>query len=179
MKLGRLASFVIGLVLLSAAACTAGDTPNHGTGPITFVSTAAKEGTGVFLRSQPTSVLFPNRVTVDVVARGATNLHGAAFRLSFNPNELAFIEASSGAPWSKQVLAMAKEGSPGEVAVVWAERGELGFDASGETVLGALVFEVRGRQGTEVRFRSERSQLVDKKGVRIDAAWAGGELLPR
>jgi hypothetical protein len=179
MKLGCLASPLFALALLCAAGCTSGDTQPNGARPMTFVAAEPSEGPSVLLRSQPTSVLFPDRITVDVVARGAADLHGAAFRLSWDSSALGFIEAKSGAPWSKQALAMAKEGSPGELAVVWAEKGESGIDASGETVLGTIVFEVHGRRGTTLGFKSERSQLVDKKGVRVEATWAGGAIAAR
>ncbi len=175
MKLARLA---LVLVLSCAAACSSNDT-HKGASPMTFVAAAPADGPGVFLRPQAPSVILPKRISVDVVARGAPDLHGAAFRLSFDPSAVAFIEAVSGAPWSKQALALAKEGSPGELAVVWAEKGELGLDASGETVLGTIVFEVRGRNASAIAFKKERSQLVDKKGVRVEAAWTGGSIAAR
>jgi len=179
MRLGRLASPMFALVLLCAAGCTSSDTQTYGGGPMKFVSASPPEGPSVLLRSQPPSVLLPNRITVDVVARGAADLNGAAFRLSWDPAALGFIEATNGASWSKQALAMAKEGSPGELAVVWAERGETGIDANAETVLGTIVFEVHGHKGTTLGFKSERSQLVDKKGVRVEATWAGGQIAAR
>lgn len=178
MKVVLFAAPFLALVLLGAAGCSTSDTQN-GPAATAFVATAPPEGPSVFLRSQPPSVLLPGRITVDVVARGAVDLHGAAFRLTYDPTALAFIGASNGPKWSKQALAMAKEGAPGELAVVWAEKGELGFDASGETVLGSIVFEVHGRAGTPIRFKNERSQLVDKKGVRVEATWSGGQVAAR
>ena len=178
MKVGLFAPPLVALALLGAAGCSTSDT-HRGPGPMTFVATAPPDGPSVFLRSQPPSVLWPDQITVDVVARGAAELHGAAFRLTYDPGALGFIGATSGNRWSKQALAMAREGAPGELAVVWAEKGELGFDASGETVLGSIVFEVHGRATTAVRFKNERSQLVDKKGVRVEASWAGGQIAPR
>ncbi len=178
MIVGRFAAALLALALLGAAGCAASDTKN-GPAPMALVATAPPEGPSVFLRSQPPSVLFPDRITVDVVARGAVDLHGAAFRLTFDTTALAFISASSGPTWSKQALAMAKEGAPGELAVVWAEKGELGFDANGETVLGSIVWEAHGRAGTSIRFKNERSQLVDKKGVRVEATWSGGQITAR
>jgi hypothetical protein len=176
MKLGWLVSPLLALVLCTTAGCTAGDASSKGSGPMTFVPAAPPEGTSVFLRSLPPNVLVPNQLAFDVVARGAADLHGAAFRVTWDSAALGFLEAKSGAPWSKKAVALAKEGSPGELAVVWAERGEAGIDASGETVLGTLVFEVRGRTGTALAFKSERSQLVDKTGMRVAATFAGGQL---
>lgn len=169
----------LSLVVLGAAGCNGADARSNGAGPLTFVAAAPSEGASVSLRRLEPNVILPNRIVVEVVARGAADLHGAAFRLTWDPAALAFVEAKSGAPWSKQAVAMAKEGSPGELAVMWAERGEKGIDANGETVLGTLAFDARGRAGTALTFRSERSELVDRKGVRAQATWAGGELRAR
>ena len=171
---------VLALVCLlgaaGSAACSSKDAQS-GAGPLTFVSAPLPgAGASVSLRRQEASVLFPDRVTVDVVARGAADLHGAAFRLSWDPSALGFLEAKSGAPWSKQAIAMAKEGSPGELAIVWAERGETGIDANRDTLLGTIVFEVRDRKGSAIAFKNERSQLVDRKGVRVEATWTGGQI---
>jgi hypothetical protein len=143
---------------------------------MTFVGAAPEGSASVFLRAEPTNVLLPERMVVDVVARGAADLHGAAFRVTWDTAALGFVEAKSGTPWSKQSLALAKEGTPGELAVVWAEKGEAGIDANGETILGTLAFDVRGRRGTALAFKPERSQLVDKKGARLEASWSGGRL---
>ena len=54
-------------------------------------------------------------------------------------------------------------------------RARRGIDASGETVLGTIVVRgARAQRARAIGFKSERSQLVDKKGVRVDATWAGG-----
>ena len=169
---------VLALVLLATAGCTSNDA-RSGASRLTFVPAEAGAATSVSLRGEPPNVLLPKRVSVAVVARGAAALHGAAFRLTWDPAALGFVEAKSGAPWSKQAIAMAKEGSPGELAVVWAEKGEAGIDANGETVLGTIIFDVRGRLGTPIGFKNERSQLVDKKGVRVEATWSGGQLTSR
>jgi hypothetical protein len=181
MKLALLASAsLLGVALAFVPGCTSSDT-RSGDGPMGFVPEApvAAEGATVSLSGATVDAFFPNRLVVDVVARGARDVHGAAFRVTWEPESLAFVEARSGAPWSKQVVALAKEGSPGQLAVAWTEKGETGIDASSETVIGTLVFELRGHKGTALTFKTERSQLVDKKGAPVTTKWAGGSVAAR
>ena len=181
MKLAPLvSSSLLAIALAFAPGCTSADSRSgSGFGPMGFAAEPPADGATVFLRGQPQGLAAPNQVVVDVVARGAAGLHGAAFRVTWDPEALGFLDAQSGAPWSKQVLALAKEGSPGQLAVAWTEKGETSIDASGETVIGTLTFEVRGRKGTALGFLAERSQLVDKKGARVDVKWLGGAITPR
>ena len=178
MKLGL---GLMGMVLalgLAASACSSDTTRSSSTnGPLAFVAAgeAPSDGAVVFLREQP-NALEPNRVVVEVVARGAGNLHGAAFRVTWDPEVVSFVRAEGGEKWSKTALAIAKEGTPGQLAVAWTEKGERGIDASGEAVLGTLVFESRSHKGTTIAFKTERSMLVDKKGMAVKAAWTGGSV---
>ena len=175
MKLGL---FVVVMALgLAASACTSDNRSSGTSGPVAFVGEAPADGAVVFLRERP-NALEPGRVVVEVVARGAGDLHGAAFRVTWDPEALAFVRASGGDKWSKAALALAKEATPGQLAVAWTEKGELGIDASGEAVLGALVFESRSHKGTTIAFKTERSMLVDKKGVAVKVAWTGGGVAP-
>lgn len=181
MKLARLASTSIASIALAfVPGCTSSDARPR-SAPMTFApeAPAVSEGASVSLSSGGTDPILGNRVLVDVVARGAPDVHGAAFRVTWDPEALAFLEAKSGAPWSKQLLSLAKEGSPGQLAVTWTEKGEMGIDATGETVIGTLVFEVRGRKRTSIGFRPERSLLVDKKGAAVKAKWLGGSIAAR
>lgn len=163
-----------------ASGCNSDAPQSSAPGPVTFATEAPPEGASVYLREQPNLLApNPNRVVVDVVARGAANLHGVAFRVTWDPEALGFVEATSGAPWSKTMLSLAKEGSPGQLAVAWTEKGETSIDATGETVIGTLVFDARSRKGTALAFKPERSQLVDKKGARVIVAWRGGNIPAR
>lgn len=119
-------------------------------------------------------------MTVDVVARGAPNMHGIAFRLGWDPEALAFVEARAGSAWSKNAVLIAKEGTPGQLAVAWSEKGEgVGIDAKTDLVIGALVFEVKGRKAATLSFRTERSALVDPKGTPMRVTWRGGTIPAR
>ena len=143
--------------------------------PVALSPEADSDGASVFMRGR-TEPLAPNRLIVDVVARGAHELHGAAFRVTWNPEALAFVDAKPGDVWSKHGLAKAKEASPGQLAVIWSEMGEQGIDATGETIVGTLTFDSRGHTATPLAFNVERSRLVDKKGVVVAAKWHGGNV---
>lgn len=179
MKLGLL---VCSAMLAAAAAfapgCTSDDSGSNGPGPVAFAAEARADGASVFLRERPNPLKL-HRFAVDVVVRGAPDVHGAAFRVTWDPEALTFIDAASGAPWSKAALSLAKEGTPGQLAVAWTEKGETGIDASKETVIGTLTFEARGPKGSALAFKTERSQLVDKKGARVAVTWRGGSIAAR
>lgn len=163
-----------------SVACTSSDSGDGASNrPASFVGEAPGEGATVFLRGRSGAQQPGGPVLVDVVARGAADLHGAAFRVTWDPNALAFVEAQSGSVWSKQALALAKEGTPGQLAITWTEKGERGIDAMNEVVLGTLVFDARGRSETPLTFKTERSQVVDKKGVPLVVAWRGGVVAGR
>jgi hypothetical protein len=175
----KLALFVLGICVLGLGACTT-EKVKEAPAPdaIALAPEPDTDGPSVSLRGK-SEPLAPNRLVVDVVARGARDLHGAAFRLTWDPSALDFAFASSGEAWSKEALAIAKEGSPGQLAVVWSEKGERSIDATNETVIGRLVFDAKSRAGANLAFTMERSQLVDKKGVRVDAKWHGGTIPAR
>jgi hypothetical protein len=180
MKLAHVATPALLLLALAfGPACTSGDTRGGNTlGDFTFEpEVQVEDGTSVSLRGR-LDPLAPDRFVVDVVARGTVNLHGAAFRVTWDADALGFVEARSGPPWSKNALALAKEGAPGQLAVAWSERGETGIDAT-DAILGTLVFQTKPHRGTRLSFKTERSQLVDKKGTRLDAHWHSGTLIPR
>lgn len=173
----KLLVLVSALVLCASAGCSSkggGDAPP---GPAVFAPEPGSDGAVVFLSPRPS---IGDRVVLDVVARGAAQVHGAAFRLTWDPESLVFVSAESGAAWSKQAIAIAKEGSPGQLAVAWTEKGETGsVDAAKDTILGSLTFDVRGRKGTSLDFKVERSTLVDRKGAHLPVTWRGGAVTAR
>lgn len=168
--------FASALTLAVAAGCSTESRVDEAPGPVAFAPEAEASGALVYLRGRPSG----DRLVVEVVARGASDIHGAAFRLRWDPEALAFVEATAGHAWSKQAVALAKEGTPGQLAIVWSEKGEgQGITSSGETVLGTLAFDVRGRKGSALSFGAERSALVDSKGSRVAVAWRGGSVPER
>lgn len=154
--------------------CNTTEVQTTGTGPMAFVADAPAEGASVVLRSRPLVVVPRGQVIVDVVARGAADLHGAAFRVTWDPATMSFVDAHSAPVWSKQLVALAKEGTPGQLAVVWTEKGEKSLDATAETVLGTLTFELESRKSTPLAFMQERAQVVDKLGAPVAVKWQGG-----
>jgi hypothetical protein len=159
--------FALAGVLALATGCGSVATQSSEPGPIAFQSDSApSEGATVFLRGMPT---LGDRIVFEVVARGAKEVHGVAFRVTYDAETLSFAGSEAGSSWSKNVLALAKEGTPGQLAI----------DANTDTVLGTVTFEVKGRKGTPVSFKVERSQIVDKRGAKLAATWRGGTLAAR
>jgi len=165
----------LGLLAMTVGCSTAKEEAPPG--PVAFAPEGEANGAVVFLRGKPEG----DRLVVDVVARGAVNVHGVAFRLTWDPESLAFVSATPGGAWSKSAIALAKEGTPGQLAVAWTEKGEAtaGFDTKSDTTLGVLVFDVKGRKGASLVFRPERSQIVDPKGSTVTVAWRGGSIPAR
>ena len=144
--------------------------------PAAFEPEAQGEGPVVFLRGRAEG----QHVVLEVVARDAADVHGIAFRVGYDPGEMTFVDATSGGAWTSQSVALAREGAPGQVAVVWSEKGSaLGVDAREETTLGTLRFDLRGRKGTAVTFRTDRSQILDSKGAPLAVSWYGGAVPAR
>jgi hypothetical protein len=125
----------------------------------------------VFLRGR----VDGERATVDVVARGAPReVHGAAFRLHWAPDKLAFVDAGAGAAWSRSAIHLAREGLPGELVIIWSEKGgTAGVRASDETILGTIGFTVKTGGPANIGFRPERSTLRDAAGSPIPVEWRG------
>lgn len=174
----RGSAFVLATALAFACApgCNTTEIDSKGNGPMAFAAEAPPpaDGASVVLRSRPLVITPRGQVVVDVVARGAADLHGAAFRVTWDPASLRFVAAQNGPLWSKQMLALAKEGAPGQLAVVWTEKGETSLDASHETVLGTLTFAALSRKSTALAFMLERAQVVDKLGAPVAVTWQGG-----
>jgi len=147
-----------------------------GAPPYAFQPEGTNDGPVVFLRER----LGGSRVQVDVVARGILEVHGSAFRVTWDPAALSFVQAQAGPSWSSRALLLAREAAPGELAVAWAEKGEArGHDATSELLLGTLVFEAKGQKGTPLAFRAARSALVDRAGRELPVTWRAGTLVAR
>jgi hypothetical protein len=172
------------LALVAATAITAAlggcssEAPKPAPAPArpAFEVDAWQAGPAVFLRGR----VDGDHVTVDVVARELGDLHGIAFRLHWDAEKLALVEARGSDAWSKQALVLAKEGLPGELVVTFSEKGTgVTLDAREETTLGSIDFRRSSTEGVPLAFRAERSMLLDSKGKRLAAAWRGGTIVGR
>lgn len=139
---------------------------------------APNEGPAVFLRGRAGGA--SGHVLVDVVARGIDrDIHGAAFRLHWDPAQLGFDSAyanTAGAAWSSGGLFLAKEGAPGELVVVWTEKGGTpGMRATEEKILGTLDLQSKSTDAS-IDFRPDRSTLRDPGGAPITVDWRGGHM---
>ena len=162
-------------VALFVAACSTPDAPpSSQRSPVDFAPEPSGDGPAVFVRGRPDTL--GDRVLVDVVARGALDVHGAAFRLRFDPAMLAYSEIAPGVQWHSGAMAVAKEGTPGQLAVVFAEKGGIGIVAKDETILGTLTFDVKKHGPTALSFRADRSGVVDRDGNPVAVTWHGGTL---
>lgn len=170
----RIACAVAALAL-ALAACDGSGGPAPSTEPATFVPDAPSEGSEVFLRGASAR----DDVYVEVVAKGPPEINAAALRLLFDPAALTFVEAAPGPHWSRGAVTIAKEGTPGQIAIAWAEKGATGFAASDETVLGTLRFQRKNRDASTISFFAERSSLVDKKGAPVRVTFRGGSVRAR
>ncbi len=184
-KLAAVATaLAMALALASVPGCNTTEIDKAGNGPMAFAATPGTTGDDapnatVILRSRSLLLTPAGQVIVDVVARGATDLHGAAFRMTWDPATLRFVGAQTGPAWSNGAIALAKEGTPGQLAVVWTEKGETSHDATGETVLGTLTFAVLSRKSTDLAFMNERAQMVGKSGAPLAVTWRGGTVAAR
>lgn len=162
----------IALAALASGCTSPSATPSESPG---FTADAQNEEATVFLRGR----VEGSRVVVDVVARGPNDVHGVAFRIAYDPNALRLVSAAASERWSGSALSRAKEGIPGQLAVLWTEVGAApGLDATTPTTLGTLVFDRRGNRGTNVSFVVDRSKVVDRLGAPLTMAWRGGTVGP-
>jgi hypothetical protein len=121
-----------------------------------------------------------DRVVVDVIAKGAADVHGAAFRLHWDSAKLAFVEARGSDAWSQKAVLVAKEGIPGELVVAWTEKGTgKPLDARDDTILGSIDFTVKTHDGASLAFRTDRSMLIDTKGTNLVTSWRAGKVAAR
>lgn len=173
MKLALLFS-LCGIVLVG---CNSDPPKKHDPTPPGFVAEETPSGPVVYLRGD---VDGPN-ARLEVVARDIPRgIHGMAFRLRWDPEQLTFVDARGSDAWSKQALTLAKEGMPGELVVTWTEKGfGPGTDAHENTILGFLDFTMRTSERATVAFRSGRSMLQDAHGEPIAVEWIGGHVSPR
>lgn len=160
-------------LLVVLAGCTSSGSGGGAPEPTgVFTADEVPAGPAVFVRGRAEGTTLQ----VDVVARGAPDLHGAALRLAFDPDALAFTSAEASSAWSRKSMAVAKEGTPGQLAIAWFEKGARGIKADAETVLGTLTFDVKTKSPSAITFRTERSSIVDHDGKRIDTTFRGGRV---
>lgn len=164
------------LAAVLLVACTSGQSASgdrDGASP--FTADPAPDGPAVYVRGRGDA----SNVVLDVVARGAPDVHGTALRVTFDPDALTFVEAAAAPVWTRRSMALAKEGSPGQLAIAWFAKGERGFAANDETVLGTLTFATKSKKESAIAFRAERSAIVDRQGRPLDVVFRGGRVSPR
>ena len=176
MKRSRILVSALALAVALAGAACGGSSADEAAPPVSFAADPEAGGSAVFLRGRAER----DRIFVDVLARGLADVHGTAFRVTWDPEALAFVEAQPSGTWSSKAVLLAKEPVAGQLAVAWTEKGEsAGHDATLPIVLGTLVFDAKGRRGTALAFRAERSTVVDRLGRPAIVAWRAGSVRAR
>lgn len=177
----KLSLFSASALILSVATTSLGCNESSPTeappGPLTFTAeSASSEGGQVYLEGRTEG----DRVIVDIVAKGMKDVHGTALRMKWDAEALSLVEAKASDAWSKQAVLLSKEATPGTLAIAWTEKGEgVGHDATEPLVLGTLVFDAKGRKGSAVSFRAERSAIMDHEGKTHVIAWHAGNVPAR
>lgn len=165
------------LIVALATGCSSSSSGENPPGPLTFnADPGTNASSEVYLEGRTEG----DRVIVDIVAKGVTDVHGTAFRVKWDPEMLSLVEAKPSDTWSTQAILLSKEALPGTLAVAWAEKGEaVGHDATEPLVLGTLTFDAKGRKGSAVSFRTERSAIVDHEGKTQSVSWRAGNVPAR
>ncbi|MFO0745097.1 MAG: hypothetical protein U1F43_05380 [Myxococcota bacterium] len=177
----RLAPLTIGLALALQAAC--GDSGGHARSdaadtadvsaapdgddvetPVPAVFVAGPEATREALRVELASI-DEHELVVDVVVRGVhedDQTFAVGYRLSFDPDVLAFVDATAGAAWSEHGLSMGREGRPGVYVGAVAHPHAFFEDPpapAGEVVVQRLRFTRKTLGPTPLALVAARSRL--------------------
>jgi len=147
-------------------------------GPVSFTPEPqpSDDGAAIYLVGRTEG----DRVIVDVMAHGVSDLHGTAFRVKWDPDALALVDAQASSEWTKESVLLSKESLPGQLVVAWSEKGAgAGHDATQAIVLGTLVFDAKSRKGSAIAFRTDRSTALDHQGKTLAVAWRSGTVPAR
>jgi len=122
-----------------------------------------------------------DRATIRVVARGVASLQGVAFRLRYDPTQLAVERALPGKAWGlssvKSVSRFTAHRKQGEL---WAGVGHLGrggLPASAEVELATVQVRLLVSGGkVPVRFAPFHGLVMDPDGRTVKVTWRNGLL---
>lgn len=145
-------------------------------GALSFEAEPPADGATVFFRGHTAG----EHVSVEIVAKGAPSLYGAALRVTYDPSSLKLASAKQSDVWPDDSILLANEGQPGQLAIVWTRQGKgEPIAAAEETVLGTLELDALGCKGTALAFRVERSDLVGPDGASLHPAFRSAKLPDR
>lgn len=129
---------------------------------------------GVFLRQV---ILDDQRLILEVVGNGLTDLYGLAFRLQYDPEILDFTRMIPAIEWPANAISIAQQDSAGILVAAITNRGTAaGLDFS-DQVLATLRFTLLNKGNSCINFIELRCALVDTTGTEIPGqTWIGGML---
>ena len=117
---------------------------------------------------------------VDILCNGFVAAYGAAFRLSFDPQVIAFesMEAGAALEGSGVVLRMLATEKPAGTLIAGISRSATmeGAEITDVATLCTLTFDIVGTGVTGVSFIEDKSSVLDAGLQREDASWHGGTL---
>lgn len=131
------------------------------------------DGARVLLRE---AELTADRLVLDVVASATGALHGASFRLTFDPAVVAYSGFAAGSSFGGSDIVLAKEAKPGLVVLAFSKLGAatpVDLDG-GERVLATLTFAKVAAGQSRIAWTAARSRLADPAGKTIAVAFLGG-----
>lgn len=164
------------IAAIALGACSGDDggssRPTAGVG---FVPAPAPSGVSVSLEERE---LGADRLVIDVVANGAADLYGAAFRLKYDPAVLAFSKLEPASGWgSAPPIVLSNAAEPGLLVAVLSNKGKSAGVSGAKLPLATITFQLVKKEATSLELLATRSALVSAKGKNIDGvSWAGGAL---
>lgn len=112
---------------------------------------------------------------LEVVARGAPKLQGVAFRLQYDPKQLAVTKSEAGSAWGTAKIASSFAArSEGEL---WAGVGHVGvkaLDAFKDVVVARVQVKLSGSGPIKLTFREYHNLCLDTDGKAIAGKWLAG-----
>jgi len=112
-----------------------------------------------------------------VVARGVPKLQGVAFRLSFDPKQVAVSRHEAGGSWygsGKDLVSRFKVRPEGELWAGVGYSGSFSLAAESEVTLARLEVTLSGSTPAKLAFRVGRNLVIDPDGAKVKVSWLGG-----
>ena len=120
------------------------------------------------------------KLTFDLVTRGVDEVYGAAFRLSYDPACLRFVELDRGNAVTdrEDALVLGREARPGLLLGVATRVGPSGGVASAgdETAIVRVTLAIESRSDTRLELVPGRSVALDATGHEVVLATSGARL---
>ena len=147
-------------------------------GKATFDADTTPPNPSISLRAR---ALDGRTLTLNVVTHGVDELYGAAFRLSYDPRSLRFVELARGSAFSDRtdVSVLGRETQAGlliGVATLVGQSRGAPLKAAGEATIATVTLAIDSRSSSRIDFVPGRSVALDEGGREIVLGTSGGRL---